>query len=156
MLEVFQRLGSIQFDPLAVAGRNHDLVLHARVADNEPAWCEQLYERRQIFEAHNKGLSLVPTNEFPWFRGSLSRTAPRILAENAEVAERVRGFAPRRTEGFVDAMRGAPRAYLRFARASRLEWASPLWTEKRLFLAAGHAEENVSTPVPKRSSGVAS
>ena len=27
VLEVFRRLGSIQFDPLAVAGRNHDLVL---------------------------------------------------------------------------------------------------------------------------------
>jgi uncharacterized protein len=32
VLEVFRRLGSIQFDPLSVAGRNHDLVLHARVA----------------------------------------------------------------------------------------------------------------------------
>ena len=33
VLEVLRRLVSIQFDPLAVAGRNHDLVLHARVAD---------------------------------------------------------------------------------------------------------------------------
>ena len=89
VLEVFRRLGSIQFDPLAVAGRNHDLVLHARVADYDPAWCELLYERREIFEAYNKGLSLVPASEFPWFRGTLSRNAPRVLAENAEVAERV-------------------------------------------------------------------
>ena len=37
MLEVFRRLGSVQFDPLAVAGRSHDLVLHARVADYDPA-----------------------------------------------------------------------------------------------------------------------
>ena len=36
----------------------------------------------------NKGLSLVPTSEFPWFRGTLSQNAPRVLAENAEVAER--------------------------------------------------------------------
>ena len=71
MLEVFRRLGSIQFDPLAVAGRSHDLVLHARVADYDPAWCDLLYERREIFEAYNKGLSLVPTSEFPWFRGML-------------------------------------------------------------------------------------
>ena len=45
----------------------HDLVLHARVADYDPAWCELLYERREIFEAYNKGLSLVPTASF---RGS--------------------------------------------------------------------------------------
>ena len=89
MLEVFRRLGSIQFDPLAVAGRTHDLVLHARVADYEPAWCELLYERREIFEAYNKGLSFVRASEFPWFRGTWSRQGSRLLAENAEVAERV-------------------------------------------------------------------
>jgi uncharacterized protein YcaQ len=98
VLEVFRRLGSVQFDPLAVAGRNHDLVLHARVADYDPAWCELLYERRKIFEAYNKGLSLVPTCEFAWFRGNLSRSAPRTLDENADVAahvlERIRAEGP--------------------------------------------------------------
>ena len=89
MLDVFRRFGSIQFDPIAVAGRSHDLFLHARVAGYEPAWCDLLYERRDIFEAYNKGLSLVPVSEFPWFRGVLARNAPRALAENAEVAERV-------------------------------------------------------------------
>ena len=89
VLDVFRKFGSIQFDPLAVAGRNHDLVLHARVADYDPGWCDVLYERREIFEAYNKGLSLLPTSEFPWFRSRLSRNAARIVAENAEVAERV-------------------------------------------------------------------
>jgi uncharacterized protein len=89
VLAVFDKLGSIQFDPLAVAGRTHDLVLHARVADYEPGWCDVLYERREIFEAYNKGLSLVPVREFPWFRGVLSRRMQQLLADNAEVAERV-------------------------------------------------------------------
>jgi uncharacterized protein len=89
VLDVFRRWGSIQFDPLAVAGRNHDLVLHARVAEYDPAWCDDLYERREIFEAHNKGLSLVSVGEYPWFRGTWSRHAARVLAENAEVAARV-------------------------------------------------------------------
>jgi uncharacterized protein len=89
VLEVFRRLGSIQFDPIPVAGRTHDLVLHARVAGYDPAWCDELYDRREIFEAYNKGLSLVLSSEYPWFRGTLSRNAPRVLAENAEVAERV-------------------------------------------------------------------
>jgi uncharacterized protein len=89
VLDVFRRLGSVQFDPIAVAGRNHDLVLHARVADYDPAWCELLYGRRAIFEAYNKGLSFVRTSEYPWFRATLSRNPPRILAENADVAEQV-------------------------------------------------------------------
>ncbi|MHB1243379.1 MAG: DNA glycosylase AlkZ-like family protein [Gaiellaceae bacterium] len=88
VLDVFRRLGSIQFDPLAVAGRSHDLVLHARVAGYDPAWCDGLYERREIFEAYNKGLSLVLTGELPWFRVP-SRSASRTLAENADVAARV-------------------------------------------------------------------
>src|SRR5919197_6107775 len=95
VLEVFRRLGSIQFDPLSVAGRNHDLVLHARVAGYDPAWCDVLYKRRELFEAYNKGLSLVRTSEFPWFRapwlgGSPSADSPpRILAEHPDVAEQV-------------------------------------------------------------------
>jgi uncharacterized protein len=88
VLEVFRKLGSVQFDPLAVAGRSHDLVLHARVADYDPGWCDLLYERREIFEAYNKGLSLVPASEFAWFRGVLSGNAARVLAANPGVAER--------------------------------------------------------------------
>jgi hypothetical protein len=93
VLEVIRRLGSIQFDPIAVAGRNHDLMLHARVAGYEPAWCDGLYERREIFEATNKALSFVPTSEFPWFRHVMGRKGPRFhnaaLADNAAVAKRV-------------------------------------------------------------------
>ncbi|HEY1369128.1 MAG TPA: crosslink repair DNA glycosylase YcaQ family protein [Gaiellaceae bacterium] len=88
VLEVVRRLGSLQFDPIAVAGRSHDLVLHARVADYEPAWCDLLYERREIFEAYNKGLSLVPAREFMWFLGS-GRAERETLDENADVAARV-------------------------------------------------------------------
>ena len=98
VLEVFRKLGSVQFDPLAVAGRSHDLVLHARVADYDPGWCDLLYERRKIFEAYNKGLSLVPVSEFAWFRGVLSGNAARVLAENPKVAEgaleRIRADGP--------------------------------------------------------------
>jgi uncharacterized protein YcaQ len=45
-------------------------------------------------------------------------------------------FTPRRADGFVDAMRDALRAYLRFAKADRIEWPTELRTEKRLFGAA--------------------
>jgi uncharacterized protein len=116
VLEVFGKLGSIQVDPIAVAGRSHDLVLHARVAGYEPAWCDLLYQRREIFEVTNKALSLVPTSEFPWFRLGIGRKGPRfhagVLAENAAVAERVLGRI--RAEGALSALdfepeHGAPK-----------------------------------------------
>ena len=104
VLDVFRRLGSIQFDPIAVAGRNHDLVLHARVADYDSSWCDDLYERRVIFEAYNKGLSFVPVSDFPWFRARLSRTWADVLDENADAArrvlERVRAEGPLATSDF--------------------------------------------------------
>jgi hypothetical protein len=43
------------------------------------------------------------------------------------------GFDRRRTEGFVDAMRDALGAYLRFAGAATLEWPPHLRAEKRLY-----------------------
>jgi uncharacterized protein len=93
VLEVIRTLGSIQFDPIAVAGRNHDLMLHARVAGYEPGWCDTLYERREIFETTNKALSFIAASEFPWFRLNAGRKGPRFhaaaLAENGDVAERV-------------------------------------------------------------------
>jgi uncharacterized protein len=93
VLQVLRAFGSIQFDPNAVAGRSHDLVLHARVAGYEPAWCDLLFERGEIFEATNKALSFIPTSEFPSFRLNWGRKGPRfhaaVLAENAAVAERV-------------------------------------------------------------------
>jgi uncharacterized protein len=89
VLEFLRRFGSIQFDPIAVAGRSHDLVLHARVAGYDAAWSDLLYERRELFEAVNKGLSFVLMRDYPWFRVTLSPRSSRLLAENAEVAERV-------------------------------------------------------------------
>jgi hypothetical protein len=93
VLEVIRRLGSVQFDPIAVAGRNHDLMLHARVAGYEPAWCDELYERREIFETTNKALSLIPASEVPWYRFGIGRKGTEfhaaILAGNAAVTQRV-------------------------------------------------------------------
>jgi uncharacterized protein YcaQ len=93
VVEVIRKLGSIQFDPIAVAGRNHDLMLHARVADYEPPWCDALFERREIFETTNKALSFIPADEFPWYRVNAGRKGPRFhaaaLADNADVARRV-------------------------------------------------------------------
>jgi uncharacterized protein len=93
VLQVIRKLDSIQFDPIAVAGRNHDLMLHARVAGYDPAWCDALYERRAIFETTNKALSFIPADEFPWYRVNDGRKGLRFhaaaLADNAAVAERV-------------------------------------------------------------------
>jgi uncharacterized protein YcaQ len=117
VLEVFRRLGSIQFDPLAVAGRNHDLVLHARVRDYDPRWTESLlYDRRALYETYNKGLSLVPTSELPWFRVTwdLNEVEHRVgvFERHADtvthVLDRIRAVGP---QSSLDFERRAPIAW---------------------------------------------
>ncbi len=69
VLRVLDRVGSLQFDPLEIAGRNHDLVLLARIAGYRREWTDRwLYQDRVLYETYNKGLSIVPTAELPWFR----------------------------------------------------------------------------------------
>jgi uncharacterized protein len=76
VLTVFDRLGSLQFDPLEIAGRNHDLTLLARIAGYRREWTDELlYERRVLFEAYNKGLSILPTSELPFHRITWDRHA---------------------------------------------------------------------------------
>jgi uncharacterized protein YcaQ len=117
VMAVFASLGSVQFDPLAVAGRNHDLVLHARVADYDPAWTEQLlYERRALYETYNKSLSLVPTAELPWYRVTWDLNHARyrddVFVRHSETIEHV--LARIREHG--------PQSTLDFERRDAVDW----------------------------------
>jgi hypothetical protein len=103
VMTVVDRLGSLQFDPLEVAGRNHDLVLLARIVGYRRAWTDSLlYEQRRLFEAYNKMLSILPTSELPWYRISWDREHRRhheeTFPEHAEVIEelldRIRAEGP--------------------------------------------------------------
>ncbi|HLO36339.1 MAG TPA: crosslink repair DNA glycosylase YcaQ family protein, partial [Candidatus Deferrimicrobium sp.] len=96
ILAVFDRLGSIQFDPIEVAGRNHDLVLLSRVAGYRREMTDRLlYEERALFETYNKGLSLVPTEHLPWYRVAWDRARDRheegAFDEHAPLVEELLG-----------------------------------------------------------------
>jgi uncharacterized protein len=93
---VFERLGSIQFDPIEIAGRNHDLVLLARVGDYRREMTDRLlYEERSLFETYNKGLSLVPTADLPWYRVNWDRARQRhddgAFGEHAPLVDELLG-----------------------------------------------------------------
>lgn len=69
VLAVVDRLGSLQFDPLEIAGRNHDLVLLARIDGYRREWTDHwLYEDRRLYETYNKSLNIVPVSELPLYR----------------------------------------------------------------------------------------
>ena len=102
-MRVMNRVGSLQFDPLEVAGRNHDLVLLARIAGYRREWTDRwLYAERALYETYNKMLSIVPTAELPWYRltwdrnreehdgGTFDEHAPLV----EELLSRVRDHGP--------------------------------------------------------------
>jgi uncharacterized protein YcaQ len=113
VLDVVERLGSLQFDPLEVPGaRNHDLVLHARIDGYRRGWCEEwLYgEDRRLIELYNKSLNIVPMHELPHYRIAWERSSgyyqDRILTEQADVAQailrRLKTDAPLSTAAFSE------------------------------------------------------
>ena len=92
VLRVVDRLGSLQFDPLEIAGRNHDLVLLARIAGYRREWTDRwLYEDRVLYETYNKSLSIVPTAELPWYRITWDRNRAEMsgttFVEHAALVE---------------------------------------------------------------------
>jgi uncharacterized protein len=94
VMAVVDRLGSLQFDPLEVAGRNHDLVLQARISGYRRELTDELlYGRRLLFECYNKSLNLLPTRELPYYRiswdGGASGRAGQLVSEQAILAEKV-------------------------------------------------------------------
>jgi len=65
-MEVFERLRSIQFDPLAPVGCNHDLVLQARLPEYRVGdWQKTAYTDRKIYDGWDKMASLVPYEGWP-------------------------------------------------------------------------------------------
>lgn len=65
---IFDRLGSIQFDPVDAAGKNHDLVLNARIQDYTPDMLfTHLYDKRTLIEGWDKMASIFPVDTWPKF-----------------------------------------------------------------------------------------
>ena len=117
VLAVVDRLGSLQFDPLGVAGRNHDLVLQARIAGYRRGLTDELlYGRRLLFEAYNKSLNLLPTAELPYYRvtwqNGADGRAGLVVREQAALAEKV----------LAEITADGPKCSLDFEREAAIEW----------------------------------
>lgn len=68
VLEYFKRVGSIQYDPLNVVGRNPDLVLQSRVKDYSPLILQELlYEKRYLLDGWDKMMSIYSREDWPFF-----------------------------------------------------------------------------------------
>jgi len=68
-LEAIKRLECVQIDPVNVVHRNHHLVLHSRVSDYKSSHLDALlYKDRAVFEYWCNAKSIIPMEEFRYFR----------------------------------------------------------------------------------------
>lgn len=69
ILTVFDKIQSIQVDPLDVVGRNVDLVLQARVQNYKKYFIEELlYKDRTIIDGWDKMMAIYKTEDYPKFQ----------------------------------------------------------------------------------------
>ena len=93
-MEFLRRVRCVQFDPIDIAGRNHELVLQARVADfSVPMLYEALYDDRELLDGFDKNMCIYCTEDWPYFKRS-RETARRHLEGRShpvvEASSRVR------------------------------------------------------------------
>ena len=68
VMAFIKRVGSIQFDPVDLCGRNTDIILNSRVAGYiKPMLEELLYKERRLIDYFDKNLSIFPVEDFPVF-----------------------------------------------------------------------------------------
>ncbi len=69
LLTYIRRVNCVQFDPLDIAGRNHELVLQARVGDFTPSMLhDALYADRRLVDAYDKNMCIYCIEDWPFFR----------------------------------------------------------------------------------------
>ncbi len=95
VLEALGRLGAIQLDPVRVVAENAHLVLWNRVGDFHPAYLDQLYRQKRLFEYWAKERCLLPLDDFPLFRFRMDHPLP----DDPSLAEAVDHVRRRLAEG---------------------------------------------------------
>jgi len=93
--ELMKRIGTIQYDPLNVVGRNADLVLQARIKDYKVDYLHQLlYKDRLLVDGWDKVMSIYHVKDYANFEP----------VRQAHCEEAIRIMKHRKTTGALDVL----------------------------------------------------
>ncbi len=94
ILEIIQRLGCIQFDPLNITGQNPELVLQSRIQGFRPALLQELlYKDRLLLDGLDKNMSIYAVEDWPYFerfRKQVQRAPGKESQPILEVVPKIR------------------------------------------------------------------
>ena len=127
IMELFERLGCIQFDTINVVGRNPDLVLQSRVANyRQNLLDELLYQDRKLIDGWDKLASIYPTTFWPYFE----RHRKRMVEYHSRRSSEAEKSAPEILEQVLE---NGPMSSLDFDDDRRTDW---FWSETKVARAA--------------------
>ncbi len=117
IIEFIRSVGTIQFDPINVVGRNADLVLQSRVRKYKPEMLHQLlYEDRVLLDGFDKVASIYASTDWPYFR----RRRDRMHAEHGQPSNPPMRIA----EEVIQAIReGGPKSSIDFKTGESIKWS---------------------------------
>lgn len=85
ILDFFDRVGCIQYDPLNIVGNNPELVLQSRVKGFRPEILEEmLYTDRTLVDDWDKMMAIYPVKDRPHFHHRQLAAATRDTRRNAD------------------------------------------------------------------------
>ncbi len=88
ILDFIKRVGSIQFDPLNIAGRNPEIVLQARIAGFTPQMLnELLYKERRLLDGWDKMMCIYSLEDWQYFKRYRDAALNRYLKSNDSISE---------------------------------------------------------------------
>lgn len=83
ILEYFNKVGSIQFDPLDVCGKNAELVLQSRIGNFRSSDLKNLlYKKRLLTEGWDKMMSIYKMDDYPLFKRRRDRDLQKLNKES--------------------------------------------------------------------------
>jgi len=116
VIEFIRSVGTIQFDPINVVGRNADLVLQSRIRGYKPEMLrEALYEDRRLLDGFDKVASIYETADWPYFK----RRRDRMRAEHGQPSNPAMKIA----DEVIEAIReGGPKSSIDFKSGETIKW----------------------------------
>src|SRR5215831_11496280 len=132
MMEVINRLGCLQLDPINVVARSHLLVLWSRLGNFDPALLDTLlWQEHQLFEYWAHAASIVVTEDYPIHQMRMRSYAK----DNSPWSQRIRDWMEQnnslQTTILDDLRERGPLRSRDFADTSVAGWESTGWTHGR-------------------------
>ena len=83
ILEYIKSVGSLQFDPVDICGKNIEIILQARVEDyNNSLLYDLLYFKRQLIDFFDKNLCVFPIEDWPYLAWYFINQHPEYVYES--------------------------------------------------------------------------